>query len=72
MNNKLKEVFDAAARLPEKQQEELAEVIRTELESEAKWDELFAKSQPQLKRLAEEAAEEYRTGRTEPLDPDNL
>jgi aspartate/glutamate racemase len=70
MNSKLKEVFEMVSRLPEKDQEELAAVILQELKDEARWDAAFEASQPQLKRLAEEALEEYRAGRTEPLDPD--
>ena len=38
-----------------------------ELDDEAKWEAAFEASQPQLKRLAEEALEEYRAGHTEPL-----
>jgi hypothetical protein len=72
MNSKLKEVLEAVLRLPERDQEELAAVILQELEDEAKWDAAFEASQPQLKHLAEEALEDYRAGRTEPLDPDAL
>lgn len=68
MNGKLKEVFERASKLPESQQEELAAVILQELESEAKWQALFDSSEPLLKKLAEEAAEDYRAGRTEPLE----
>jgi hypothetical protein len=72
MNSKLKEVMEAVSRLPEKDQEELAAVILQEIEDEAKWDRTFEGSQPQLKRLAENALEEYRAGGTEPLDPTAL
>jgi hypothetical protein len=72
MNSKLKEVMEAISRLPERDQEELAAVILQELEDEAKCDAAFEASQPQLKRLGEEALEEYRAGRTEPLVPDAL
>jgi TRAP-type C4-dicarboxylate transport system substrate-binding protein len=44
----------------------------TELESERRWDELFERSQDLLARMAEEARQEYREGRTEPLDLDKL
>jgi len=43
-----------------------------ELESERRWEELFAKSQGLLAQMAEEAREEYRAGLIEPLDPDKL
>jgi hypothetical protein len=72
MNTKLKEVLEAVSRLPERDQEELAAVILQELEDESRWEAAFEASQPHLKRLAEEAVEEYRAGRTEPLDPDAL
>jgi hypothetical protein len=42
--------------------------LREELESERRWDHLFARSQDVLARMAEEADEEYRAGLTEPLD----
>lgn len=72
MNAKLQEVIDKVSKLPEREQEELAEIFLEGLESEAKWQALFESSQPQLERLAEKVAEDYRAGRTEPLDPDNL
>jgi hypothetical protein len=37
---------------------------------EAWWDEQFERSQDQLLRLAEEAAEEYRAGQTTPMEFD--
>lgn len=43
-----------------------------ELESERRWDELFARSQDLLARMAEEARQEYRAGLTEPLDLEKL
>ena len=72
MNTKLTKVLEAVSRLPERDQEELAAVILQELEDEVRWEAAFEASQPQLKRLAEEALEEYRAGRTEPLDPSAL
>jgi hypothetical protein len=43
-----------------------------ELESERRWDDLFARSQDVLARMAEEARQEYRAGFTQPLDPDTM
>jgi hypothetical protein len=45
-----------------------------ELESERRWTELFAtkESEDLLERLADEALENHRKGRTEPLNPDDL
>ncbi|MEK7247158.1 MAG: hypothetical protein AAB092_01670 [Chloroflexota bacterium] len=72
MNAKLKEAIEALSRLPEDEQEELAQVILLEIETADKWDASFARSQDLLKRMAEEAMEEYRAGETEPLDPDKF
>jgi hypothetical protein len=72
MNSKLKRALDKAAKLPDSDQERLAAIIEEEMLDEAKWQSAFENSQPQLQRLAEEAREEYRAGRTEPLDPDSL
>jgi hypothetical protein len=72
MNAKLKEVIDRVSELPDEDQAFVAAIIEEELASEAKWDQLFKNSQPQLEKLGEKALEEYRAGRTEPLDPDNL
>ena len=72
MNTRLKEVMNKISRLSEADQERLAAVIEEELEDEARWQVAFDASRPQLRRLAEEAREDYRAGRTEPLDPDSL
>ncbi len=72
MTNLLKEAFEKASELPPEEQDSFARFILAELESEARWDELFSKSQSELATLAEEAREEYLSGSTEPLDPDSL
>ena len=56
--------------LPPEEQDAVASLILEEIESEKRWDELFAGSQGQLARLAEEAITEYKAGKTKPLDPD--
>ena len=61
-----------AAKLPEQQREAVGAWILAELESERRWDDLFARSQDILSSLAEEARREYRAGLTQPLDPDKL
>ncbi len=55
------------SKLPGECQQALAE-----LESERRWDDLFSRSQDLLARMAEEARQEYRTGLTEPLDPETM
>ena len=72
MTKALKKAFEAASRLPDPDQDELAAAIFEELEADERWAAAFASSQDALARLADEALEEHRAGRTEPLDPDAL
>jgi hypothetical protein len=52
---------------------DIAEISRlADLESDRRWDDLFASSQDVLAQLADEAHEDYLAGRTEPLDPETL
>ena len=72
MTKGLKKAFEAAARLPDREQDELAAAILEELDSDERWEAAFARSQDTLERLADEALKEHRAGRTELLDPDAL
>ena len=72
MTKALKKAFEAASRLRDPDQDELAAAILEELEADERWEAAFARSQDALARLADEALEEHRAGRTEPLDPDAL
>ena len=72
MGRLLQKVIEETAKLSEPEQEAFAAFMLAELESERRWDELFARSQDVLARMAEEARQEYRAGRTESLDLDKL
>ena len=72
MTEALKRAFEAASRLPERGQDELAAAILEELDADERWEAVLARSQGTLERLADEALEEHRAGRTEALDPDAL
>ena len=56
--------------LPPEEQDAVAALILEEIESEKRWDDLFAGSQRPLAKLAKEAIAEYKAGRTKPLDPE--
>jgi hypothetical protein len=71
MTEALRKAFETASRLPDREQDELASAILEELTSE-RWEATFAKSQPTLERLADEALKEHRAGLTQALDPDAL
>jgi hypothetical protein len=60
--------IEAARKLPADEREALGAIILEEIADEARWAKTFAESQEVLDRLAEEALDELRAGRTEPLD----
>lgn len=69
MTKLLEEAFAAASRLSPSDQDALATAILAEMHAEPRWQSGFARSGDVLSKLAREAVEEYRAGRTEPLDP---
>ncbi len=72
MTKLLEEAFKKASELPETEQDSLAKWLLEELESEREWDRLFAQSQNVLGRLAQEALEAHRQGKTKLMDFDRL
>jgi hypothetical protein len=72
MTKLLEKAFTQVSKLSQKEQETFAAWILEELASEQRWDELFANSTAVLEQLADEALAEFRAGRTQVLDPDNL
>jgi len=72
MTKALQKAFEAASKLPDRDQEELAAAILEELAADERWEATFAESQSALKRMAGEAVREHRAGRSEALDPDAL
>ena len=66
----LEEVLRQVSKLPEAEQDALAEPIRAEIGAENDWDKSFAASLDVLERPADEASADYRPGRTKPIDPD--
>lgn len=72
MTDLLEKAFNKASRLTPAEQDALAERLLEELESEERWEKAFEGAEDVLSNLADEALDEHRRGRTEPLDPDNL
>ena len=70
MTELLQRAFDRASELPENQQDEFARFLLAELDSERRWDELFSlpESDDLLDRLANDALDAHKAGRTRPLD----
>jgi hypothetical protein len=72
MTTLLANAFEEASKLPESDQDALAKWLLEELHSEKRWAESFAESQDVLEKLADEALEEKKQGKTSPLDLDRL
>ena len=72
MTDLLQKAFDEASQLPPEEQDAFAKLMLHELQSEQRWNELFARSQDMLAKMADEAIAEHKAGRTLPLDPDAL
>ena len=72
MTKLLERAFAEAAKLSDVEQNAIAKWLIEELTAERKWEEAFANSQDVLDRLADEALEEDKKGKTEPMDADRL
>ena len=71
MTKLLQEAWDRVSKLPDEEQDRIARELLEEL-GDTEWDRILAETQDELRKLGEEAREEYRTGRTEPLDLDRF
>jgi hypothetical protein len=74
MSQLMEYAIEKAKQLPEADQEALAAIILQEIESERRWDELFARpaSADLLARMADEALDDVRAGRARKLDLNEL
>lgn len=74
MSRLLDEAIVKARQLPEPDQEALAAIMLQEIESDRRWDELFARpeSQALLERMADEAMAAIKAGRARRLSVDEL
>ena len=70
MTELLQQAFDRASELSESQQDEFARFLFAELDSERRWNELLSlpESDDLLDRLADDALDSHKAGRTWPLD----
>lgn len=74
MSQLMEQAIQRARQLSEPDQEAIAAIILQEIESDQRWDELFARpeSADLLSRLADEALAEIRAGRARKLDINEL
>ena len=68
----LEKAIAELAKLPEDQQETMAQWILDELADEERWHTAFANSLPQLEQLANKALKDFEAGETQALEPDEL
>lgn len=68
MTELLEKAFAEASKLPQEAQDMLARMLLDELVAEKKWDDAFAKSQNELARLADEALDEHKSGKTKAFE----
>jgi len=67
MTKLLEKALSRVAKLSDSAQDEIAQLIINEIESEKKWDARFAKSQSKLEKMAMVALAEHRSGKTRAL-----
>lgn len=72
MTKLLEKAFEEAAKLPAGDQDNLAEWLLAEIESDEHWSRQFAASSDQLAELARRALAEHAAGETKDLDPDAI
>lgn len=72
MTRLLTKAFEEASKLPQTMQDQLGQQILEDLAGELQWNETLAASQDQLERLADEALEDLRAGRTREMGFDEL
>jgi len=70
MTQLLQQALAEVQKLPQAEQDAIAELILEELADERRWDETFANSQDQLERLADKALDDIRAGRTREMGID--
>lgn len=72
MSPLLEKAVEQARRLRDDQQDAIAAFLIAEIADETRWDEAFERSHDILERMAAQADEEDRLGKTQPLHPDAL
>jgi hypothetical protein len=72
MTKMLEKAFNAASKLPDIEQNAIARWLLEEIESDRKWDSLFAESEDVLGQMALDALSEEEQGKTKNLDVEIL
>jgi hypothetical protein len=67
MTKALERAFREASKLPEREQDALAEAIRAEVLGDDDWEQSFSTSADALEELADQALSEHRAGKTQAI-----
>lgn len=68
MTQLLEKAFAEASKLPDEDQDFVAQIVLDELADEARWQEKFARRPDVLERLADEALAEHARGESQSVD----
>ena len=68
MSDTFTQAFEIARKLPPKDREALGALLLQEMQSDKRWNHLFASSQDLLSKLADEALEEHKASKTKPWE----
>jgi hypothetical protein len=72
MTRLLAKAFEEASRLSDQVQDELAERLLEEIEGEEHWDDTLKQTPRLLEKLADQAREDFKAGRTKKMGFDEL
>jgi len=72
MTKLMEKAIEKLRALPAEKQDVVAGFVLSELEDDRRWEQTSIKHAAKLRRLADEAAEDHRAGRTSALDPETL
>ncbi|MEO6434965.1 MAG: hypothetical protein ABIP55_04290 [Tepidisphaeraceae bacterium] len=72
MTKLMEQAIEKLRSLPVDKQDTVAGFVLSELESDRQWDQTSVKYGERLRKLADEALDNFRAGRTTELDPDSL
>jgi hypothetical protein len=72
MSKLLEEMFNETRRLPEDEQDDIAELIREQLADNRRWEESFARNPAKLAAMAAEALRQSEAGEAKEMGWDEL
>jgi hypothetical protein len=72
MTRLMEKAVEALRSLPEEQQDAVAGFVLSEIEADHRWAATSLQHADKLRKLADEAREDFRAGRTSELDPEKL